>query len=340
MLDRAKPGEPLRVLMLGATGFVGMHIIRELLARKDVAKVYTLVRNKRASSGQNRLAAAMRGYGLTLATGDRLRVLSGDFTADRFGLSEGDFAEIRGTVDVVLNAAGATNHTFPYAYYRSETIVPLLRMMEFCLTDRVKSLHFIGSMNGDVFRSTRDFFRVGFYHCGYSRMKWIVKYLAIWAHEHGISASVYMPPHVVGSTLTGFKDPGLRYSFWHMIWYGSRLGMLWDADDPVPVIPADALSREVCDNALSASPKGFVYPATYISNAELAKTFGWTLVPWKAFRAALKREFSVSFRKWNPRKPLASLYDMFLHTFFTRALFTRDLPDLISAVTRAAQRHG
>jgi nucleoside-diphosphate-sugar epimerase len=339
-LPRAGASEPRTVLLLGATGFVGMHIVRELLERQDVAKVYALVRKKRASSPENRLAAAMRGYGLNLAKGDRLEVIDGDFTAnDRFGLTEELYAELRGSVDVVLNAAGATNHTYPYAYFRSETILPLLRMMEFSATDRYKTLHFIGSMNGDVFRSMRDFLRVGFYHCGYSRMKWVVKQLAIWGHAQGLSTSVYAPPHIVGSSLTEFKDPGLRYSFWHMIWYASQMRKVWDAADPVPVISADALAREVCNNALSATPRPFVYPATYISNAELARTFGWSLVSWKEFRAELKRTFSLSPRNWDPKKPLGSLFDMFLHAFFTRALFTKDLPDLISAITRAAQRN-
>jgi nucleoside-diphosphate-sugar epimerase len=338
-LARVGATEPRTVLLLGATGFVGMHVLHELLRRPEVAKVDALVRKKRAASPESRLAVAIRGFGLTLEKSDRLEVLEGDFTAnDRFGLSDDNYARLRGSVDVVLNAAGATNHTYPYAYFRSETIIPLLWMMEFCATERRKSLHFIGSMNGEVFRSMRDFLRIGFYHCGYSRMKWIVKHLAIWAREQGLSASLYLPPHVLGSSLTAFKDPGLRYSFWHMIWYASKLRKVWDAEAPVPVISADALAREVCDNALSATPRMFVYPSAYISMADLAQTFGWTLVPWKEFRAEIKRTFSMSLKEWNPKEPLSSLFDMFLHTFFTRALFTSDLPDLISAITRSAQR--
>jgi nucleoside-diphosphate-sugar epimerase len=339
-LSRVGANEPRTVLLLGATGFVGMHVLHELLKRPDVAKVYALVRKKRAASPESRLAVATRSFGLTLEKSDRLEVLDGDFTAnDQFGLSDANYAKLRGSVDVVLNAAGATNHTFPYAYFRSETVIPLLWMMEFCTTERHKSLHFIGSMNGEVFRSKRDFLRIGFYHCGYSRMKWIVKHLALWAREQGLSASLYLPPHVLGSSLTAFKDPGLRYSFWHMIWYASQLRKVWEAEAPVPVISADALAREVCNNVLSPTPRMFVYPSAYISMAELAQTFGWTLVPWKEFRAEIKRTFSMSLRHWNPKAPLSSLFDMFLHTFFTRSLFTSDLPELISAITRAAQRN-
>ena len=181
-LRKAGPGEGRTVLLLGATGFVGMHLLRELLQRKDVAKVYALVRRKRASSPEARLAAAVHGYRLTIEPDDRLEVIDADFTTNRrFGLTEPRYEELRRTVDVVVNAAGATNHTLPYAYFRRESILPLLRMMEFCATDRRKSLHFIGSMNGEVFRSKKDFFRVGFYHCGYSRMKWIVRHTATWA---------------------------------------------------------------------------------------------------------------------------------------------------------------
>ncbi|WP_394826129.1 SDR family oxidoreductase [Pendulispora albinea] len=339
-LTRAGANEPRTVLLLGATGFVGMHILYELLQRKDVAKIYALVRKKRAASPEARLTASMRGYGLPLEKSDRLEVIDGDFThGHQFGLSDAHYTKLLGSVDVVLNAAGATNHTYPYAYFRSEAIVPLLRMMEFCATERFKTLHFIGSMNGEVFRSKRDFLRFGFYHCGYSRMKWIVKYLAVWAREQGLAASIYLPPHIVGSSLTAFKDPGLRYSFWHMVWYASQLRKVWDAEEPVPVISADALARSVCDNALLSEPRMFAYPASYISSAEFAQAFGWTVVPWKEFRAELKRTFTFSLRKWNPKKPLSSVFDMLLHMFFTRALFTNDLPDLISAITRAAQRH-
>ena len=148
-----------------------------------------------------------------------------------------------------------------------------------------------------------------------------------------------MSPHIVGSSLTDFKDPGLRYSFWHMIWYASQLQKVWASDVPVPVISADAMARAVCDNALSDEPRTFVYPATYVSMTDLAQAFGWTLVSWKHFRSEIKRTFALSLRQWDLRNPLSSLFNMFLHVFFTRALFTKDLPELITALTTAGQRN-
>ena len=46
-------------------------------------------------------------------------------------------------------------------------------LVEFCYRDRLKSLHVLGSAGSEVYRTRRDFYRVSFFHCGYSKMKWI-----------------------------------------------------------------------------------------------------------------------------------------------------------------------
>ncbi len=336
-LSRTEGAAPRNVLLLGATGFIGMHLLQELLQHPRIARVYTLVRKKGSAPGLQRISLRMRQFGMTLEHPEKLEVLEGSFTEPRFGLAPSEYDGLGAQVDLVINAAGSTNHTYGYSYYRKETLLSLLRLMEFCVHQRLKALHYIGSVGCEVYRQRKDFFRLGFFHCGYSRMKWVAKHLVQLASRHGLPAHVYLPSFVLGSHATAFKDPGMSYSFWQMLWYASELGMMWDCGDAlIPIVPGDMLARSVLDNAFHDSPRNVVYPALQVSSRELAERFGWTHVPWEEFRKAMRRRFSFRLRRLQWRRPLRSTLELARHVLFTRSLFPRYLPQVLGNISAAS----
>jgi nucleoside-diphosphate-sugar epimerase len=291
-LPRAAPGARKHVLLLGGNGFVGMHLLRRLLADDRVERVYALVRPRGAAH---------------LPATDKLTVLVGSY------LDPSAYQALRSEVDIVLDAAGATTHEYPYARYRREKVLPTVALAEFCLTRRYKTLHVIGSVGGEVYTRRRDFFRRSFFFCGYSRMKYVVKHLALRANRDGVPIHVYQAPFTLGGPDTGFRDPGLAYSFWNMVRHMVRLGQAWHCDATIPIVAGDVLARAVLNNALSPSPRVITYPVTPVTTAELAGRFGLELVPWPEFRRNLLRA--------NPR---------------AGPLFPRDLPDLLRRIDTAA----
>ncbi|MCR5237652.1 MAG: amino acid adenylation domain-containing protein, partial [Lachnospiraceae bacterium] len=109
-LDNFLKGEkrPLgNVLLTGATGYLGTHVLHELLENTD-SRVYCLVRSSRDRKSSARLSSYMYFYfdkGYHDLLGDRLFVYEGDVT-DRASFDQLDVAGI----DTVINCAATVRH--------------------------------------------------------------------------------------------------------------------------------------------------------------------------------------------------------------------------------------
>jgi nucleoside-diphosphate-sugar epimerase len=334
-LVRRGPGERSTVLLLGANGFIGMHILRELLDDDRIERVFALVRGNGKTSGQERLARQVRKFRLALPDDHKLTVLEASYTEPSMGLPADRYAELSRTVDAVVDATGATNHTYSYARYRKEKLRPTLDLVEFCYRDRLKSLHVLGSAGSEVYRTRRDFYRYSFFHCGYSKMKWTLKHLGLHLRKAGAPLFTYQAPFVLGGQHTGFRDPGMQYSFWHMMFYALQTGQIWDSGQRVPVVAADVLARSVVTNMCADHPQDIVYPVTPVTTTEVAERFGLELVSWPEFRRTLTRRFGVRLRDLDRTRPFTSLRHAFRHALFARSLFPRSLPELLHNIDRA-----
>ncbi|MEH1100480.1 SDR family oxidoreductase [Micromonospora sp. CPCC 205561] len=335
-LPRRGDDEPKTVFLLGANGFVGMHMLRELLDDPRVSAVYALVRRKGDKSGEERIARQARKYQMTLPDTGKLTVLEGSYLEPAMGLSPADYDTLLTEVDVVIDAAGATTHEYPYARYRREKVLPTLRLAEFCLEKRFKTLHVIGSVGSEVYQQWRDFFRNSFFYCGYSKMKWVVKHTTLRANRDGVPIHIYQAPFALGGPTTGFKDPGMEYSFWNMISHILQLGLIWDSEVTSPIVASDVLARSVLDNALSKTPRAISYPVTPATTHQIADRFDLKLVPWAEFRRELVRRHRFRPGQIDWSKPITSTRRGLQQAKFVRSLFPRSFHTLLRNIHNAA----
>jgi thioester reductase-like protein len=336
-LPRRADGERRTVLVLGGNGYVGMHFLRDLVADERVEKVYALVRPRGNNSGESRIRRQARKYKLELPESEKLVVFEGSYLEPSMGLDARRYEELLSEVDVVVDAAGATTHEYPYARYREEKVLPTLTLAEFCLTRRFKTLHVIGSVGSEVYQQRRDFFRGSFFYCGYSKMKFVVKHLSLTANRAGVPIHVYQAPFALGGPGTGFKDPGLEYSFWNMIHHMVRQGQAFHSDTTIPMVAGDVLSRAVLNNALSAAPQPITYPVTPVSITEIGERFGLEFVSWQEFRRNLTRANGFRLEDVNWKNPVSSARRAWQRAKFVRSLFPRNLPSLLANIDEAAR---
>ena len=79
------------ILLAGATGYLGAHILADFLEH-DIGTVYCVVRGKDSEDGKHRLDECLRFYfDGKYVDSERIIVMCGDLTKERFGLSEEDY---------------------------------------------------------------------------------------------------------------------------------------------------------------------------------------------------------------------------------------------------------
>ena len=145
------------VLLTGATGYLGIHILRELID-SDAKHIYCLVRGKSQEAAESRLRTLLYYYfadSFKHLFGKRLQVILGDVTSD-FG--EGL------KVDTVFNCAAIVKHFSEGTEIEDVNIGGAKRCVDFCLENDAQLVHvstastrglWAGIIKDDVFTEQR-----------------------------------------------------------------------------------------------------------------------------------------------------------------------------------------
>ncbi len=112
------------ILLTGATGFLGSHILRELI--KHNRQVICLVRN------EDRLRGLLEYYFPKEHTGFKYETVLGDITKPLFGMSKKDYAALAKRVDMVIHAAANVSHAGHYEELELTNVTGTSTVVDFC----------------------------------------------------------------------------------------------------------------------------------------------------------------------------------------------------------------
>ncbi len=159
-LDSFRNGERQslgNVLLTGATGYLGIHILRELID-SDAENIYCLVRGKNLEAAEGRLRAMLFYYfsdSFKSLFGNRLHIVLGDVTSE-FG--EGL------NVDTIFNCAAIVKHFSEGTEIEDVNIGGAQRCVDYCLKTGAKLVHvstastrglWAGEVKSDIFTEQR-----------------------------------------------------------------------------------------------------------------------------------------------------------------------------------------
>ena len=137
-LDALRNGErqPIgNVLLTGATGFLGIHILKELIDRDDVPVIWCLVRGENDEKAERRLKSLLYYYfskSYRELFGNRLRIVNGDVTQD---------FNVDGQVDTVFNCAAVVKHFSEGTEIEDVNVGGAQHCVDFCLRHNAKLIH-------------------------------------------------------------------------------------------------------------------------------------------------------------------------------------------------------
>ena len=208
-------GRPLeQVLLTGATGFVGVYLLRELLARTD-ADIHCLMRAPDRAAGLARLAAASARYGLDLAPlAHRVRILPGDLTAPRCGLAAADWDGLADNLEAIVHNGAQLNFVRPYESMRAANVdatrwLLLLAAEAACGVSQVSTVMTI-TVRGGVDRQGRERLletdpppAFDELDAGYGQSKWAAERLVEMASAAGVPSRILRVGPVIGDARAG-----------------------------------------------------------------------------------------------------------------------------------------
>lgn len=116
--------EPKYILLTGATGFLGAHILRELLRRR--MNVVCLVRN------EDRLKPTLKNYFPKEYEYFTYKVVKGDIEQAHFGLNDAEYETLTRKVDMVIHTAANVHHAGHYKDLERTNVIGTQNVIDFC----------------------------------------------------------------------------------------------------------------------------------------------------------------------------------------------------------------
>jgi len=191
---------PRHILLTGVTGFVGAHLLTDLLATTE-ARLHCPVRARSGLDPWRRLEDTLARYGITLSEADRERVevYQADLSEPRLGLTAMHYDELAEAVDVIYHSASAVNFIQPYSYMKRDNVQGLLELLRFAAATRTKPLMLLSTISVYSWGHLHTHKRVMcedddidqnldavITDIGYVRSKWVMEKIADQASQRGL----------------------------------------------------------------------------------------------------------------------------------------------------------
>ncbi|MFJ8229702.1 type I polyketide synthase [Streptomyces sp. NPDC094448] len=250
---------PRRVLLTGATGFVGAFVLRDLLRTTD-ATVHCLVRAADTARGEAALRRTLEWYRLADDVDPgRIVVEPGDLARPRLGLPDGRYAYLARHADAVFHAGAHVNWVQPYAAMRDTNVLGTVEVLRLAARHRTVPVHHLSTTgvftgpppHGRPLRPDDATGPAEKLPTGYRQSKWVAEQLVLAARDRGLPVTVHRIDVVCGDRLNGACQ-GQDF-----IWLALRAmlraeGVPAGAHTVFPMVPVDSVSAAVV--ALAGRP--------------------------------------------------------------------------------------
>ncbi|MFE9372984.1 amino acid adenylation domain-containing protein [Streptomyces sp. NPDC006711] len=302
--SRRTAGPPRTIVLTGATGFVGPHLLAELLSTTD-AEIVCPVRAATPEEATDRIRRALAAQEIPLpAGGERITAVPADLARPHLGLGAERFAELAETCDAVIHNAATVSIMREYASLRAantEATRQLLRMA----SARSIPVHLVSTLSVAPPRSRSPEVPEAFFPphpglvSGYQQSKWASERLLEQAAERGLPVTLHRLGRVTGAPETGQVNQ--RDFLWSVLASGIPAGIVPELFDAEVWTPADYVARAVVRLALTAAP-GTVFNHAPVAPVRLADVYDWVQeygyavkqIPLTRWRVELPRSADVA----------------------------------------------
>lgn len=255
--------KPDVVLITGATGFLGSHLISEIFRKLQPERMICLVRCPSPTVGLERVRDTFRRYGLDLNDTADLEIVCGDISKPYLGLTEDDYQKLSEKVSAVFHCAATVNMLANYDQLKDANVTGTRNMIYFCMRGKRKQLHFASTLSvfvstdrnsGTAYESDLLSIPTNIYG-GYGQAKYVAEKMVQAIDPLYCDVFIYRFGLLCGDTLRGISSP---MDFLGMFFRGAKTtGCLpYDKTESmaVDITPIDLASSIVTDIAGKSIP--------------------------------------------------------------------------------------
>ena len=211
---------PREILLTGATGFLGAHLLRELLDRHHRAGPVPGPRARRRAHALARIAAGRRALRARRPPAGRVVPLAGDLAEPRpRPLRRGDSASSRASIDVIYHAGALVNFIYPYQELRAANVTGTREVIRLAGLYRGIPVHYVsttavlaglGVMGVREVTEDTPLAHPEPLRMGYVETKFVAEELLRNAGRAGLPVAIYRPLDIVGSVAPAPGTPRPR----------------------------------------------------------------------------------------------------------------------------------
>ena len=233
-------GEKKAILLTGAGGFIGSHVLENLLCSRK-QPVIALVRPKEGLDPAQTLEKALNARNITLdaEARHRLRVFAIDLSVPGHALEDTALDAISNTAGHILHCGAMVNHLYGYTQHRPANVLGAAGLIRLAVKTGMARFDFISTTGAKTSENRPD---PGW--SGYLLSKWTGERLTERMRRHGIDARILRVGYVTGHSRSGLVDHSRNHlSLLIRACVETGVAPAWDR--LLEITPVDVLAAEI-----------------------------------------------------------------------------------------------
>ncbi|MFZ2958183.1 MAG: amino acid adenylation domain-containing protein [Candidatus Ozemobacteraceae bacterium] len=273
------------VLLTGATGYLGVHVLHELLESSS-CHAYVIIRGQTPDSARNRLRKKLEYYfGETawqdLAIDERVTVFAGDLQTKHLGLGEESYKKLTSTVQAIIHTAANVRHYGHYQEFYDANVQATLELLELAKTGLRKDFHHVSTVSvGEGAIEKKDFAVFTEYEVDmgqehenyYVSTKLAAEKAVVAARAEGINANIFRVGNISHNSKSGSYQENIEENaFFTRFKAFVNIGVVPEKMDEAEFSFVDSLAKCICLFSFNEELKNEIYHLYNPQNVKLSE---------------------------------------------------------------------